>query len=117
MRRQVGVTPSIKGDRWCLSSRRRRGRYVAGKICRSQRPRRRTKAHSCHRSRNMRWQWRRWKVGGRSHRAQDAPEDVQLAGTAEEKLMTGKKCHLQQRRKQLHEEEEEEEEEWLAWWI
>jgi hypothetical protein len=30
--------------------------------------------------------------------------------------MTGKKCHLQQRRKQLHEEEEEEEE-WLAWWI
>ena len=49
--------------------------------------------------------------------AQDAPDDVQLAGTAEEKkLMTGKNCHLQQRKKQLQEEEEEEEE-WLAWWI
>jgi hypothetical protein len=42
--------------------------------------------------------------------AQDAPDDVQLAGTAGEKTMT---CHLQQRRKQLQEEEEEEE--WLAW--
>ena len=41
--------------------------------------------------------------------AQDAPDDVQLAGTAGEKKMT-----LQQR---LQEEEEEEEEEWLAWCI
>jgi hypothetical protein len=40
--------------------------------------------------------------------AQDAPDDVQLAGTAGEKMMT-----VQQKLQ----EEEEEEEEWLAWWI
>jgi hypothetical protein len=44
--------------------------------------------------------------------AQDAPDDVQLAGITGEKTMT-----LQQRRKQLQEEEEAMEEEWLAWWM
>ena len=45
--------------------------------------------------------------------AQDAPDDVQLAGTAGRKMTT-----LQQRRKQLQEEEVVlMEEEWLAWWI